>query len=211
MRFDLLPDFLDARKAARLGTIARENVHAAAWQIAAGDNFRKDQRGSGLVLDANTIAVFPLRITGAINETSARSAGSSGQMTTTTPVGSGMVKLKCELATGFTEQDLTELISPSRVMHQSIDRERGSRGRQGRSSRDNGISKIFAGSAAIIGNQRAAGSARWKDATVFSAHKLAANVQFVGLLNLELPLCCHESRIAQWGEKENAKPQQSIS
>ena len=28
--------------------------------------------------------------------------GSSGQMTTTTPVGSGIVKLKCELATGFT-------------------------------------------------------------------------------------------------------------
>ena len=83
---------------------------------------------------------------------------------------------------------------------------------KGRASRDNGISKIFAGSAAIIGNQRAAGSARWKDATVFSAHKPAADVQFVGLLNLELPLrLCHESRIAQRGEKENAKLQQSIS
>ena len=83
---------------------------------------------------------------------------------------------------------------------------------KGRSSRDNGISKIFAGSAAIIGNQRAAGSARWKAATVFAAHKLAADVQFVGVLNLELPLrLCHESRIAQRGEKENAKPQQSIS
>jgi hypothetical protein len=46
----------------------------------------------------------------------------------------------------------------------------------------------------------------------FSAHKLAADVQFVGLLNLELPLClCHESRIARRGEKENAKPPQSIS
>jgi hypothetical protein len=34
----------------------------------------------------------------------------------------------------------------------------------------------------------------------------------LGLLNLELPLCLgHESRIAQRGEKENAKPQQSIS
>jgi hypothetical protein len=83
---------------------------------------------------------------------------------------------------------------------------------KGRSSSDNGISKIFAGSAAIIGNQCAAGSAHWKDATVFSAHKLAADVQFVDLLNLELPLrLCHESRIAQRGEKENAKPQQSVS
>ena len=65
---------------------------------------------------------------------------------------------------------------------------------------------------AIIGNQITVDSARWKDATVFSAHKLAADVQFVGLLNLELPLrLCHESRIAQRGEKENAKRPQSIS
>ena len=42
-------------------------------------------------------------MTGATNETSASSDGSSGQTITTTPVGSGTVKLKCELATGFTE------------------------------------------------------------------------------------------------------------
>src|SRR2546423_423138 len=58
--------------------------------------------GSGLRIDASTTAVFPARITGAINETSASSGDSSGQTTTTTPVGSGTVKLKCELATGFT-------------------------------------------------------------------------------------------------------------
>src|SRR3954451_12304542 len=58
--------------------------------------------GSGFVVDGRTIAVLPARITGATNETIATSDGSSGQITTTTPVGSGMVKLKCELATGFT-------------------------------------------------------------------------------------------------------------
>ena len=47
--------------------------------------------------------MLPLRITGATSETSASSGGSLGQTTTTTPVGSGEVKLKCELATGFTE------------------------------------------------------------------------------------------------------------
>ena len=43
-----------------------------------------------------------------------------------------MVKLKCELATGYGAEDLTELVCPSRVMHQSIDRERGSLGRLSR-------------------------------------------------------------------------------
>ncbi len=58
--------------------------------------------GSGCVGDARTTAVFPARMTAATSETIATSAGSSGQTMTTTPVGSGMVKLKCELATGFT-------------------------------------------------------------------------------------------------------------
>src|SRR5205085_8407538 len=58
--------------------------------------------GSGLVVEASTIAQLPLKITGAISETNASNGGSSGQITTTTPVGSGNVKLKCELATGFT-------------------------------------------------------------------------------------------------------------
>jgi len=47
---------------------------------------------------------LPERMTGASKETNASSAGSSGQTITTTPVGSGKVKLKCELATGFTER-----------------------------------------------------------------------------------------------------------
>ena len=62
----------------------------------------KVSAGSGCVAEVSTTAVFPLRMTGATSETSASSGGSLGQTTTTTPVGSGMVKLKCELATGFT-------------------------------------------------------------------------------------------------------------
>src|ERR1035437_5068500 len=58
--------------------------------------------GSGYLSDATTIAVLPLKITGATSVTSATSEGSSGASTTTTPVGSGVVKLKCDEATGFT-------------------------------------------------------------------------------------------------------------
>src|SRR6266404_7370706 len=58
--------------------------------------------GRGFVSEARTIAQFPLRITGITIETNASSGGSSGQITTTTPVGSGVVKLKCDVATGFT-------------------------------------------------------------------------------------------------------------
>src|ERR1700719_3213630 len=58
--------------------------------------------GRGFVVETRTIAQLPLRITGVTSETNPRSDGSSGQITTTTPVGSGVVKLKCELATGFT-------------------------------------------------------------------------------------------------------------
>src|SRR5260221_14207571 len=58
--------------------------------------------GSGNFSDATTIVVLPLKITGATNETSASKEGSSGASTTTTPVGSGVVKLKCDDATGFT-------------------------------------------------------------------------------------------------------------
>ena len=59
--------------------------------------------GSGFVFETRTTAVLPERITGATSDTIATREGSSGQTTTTTPVGSGTVKLKCELATGFTE------------------------------------------------------------------------------------------------------------
>ena len=58
---------------------------------------------SALVVDAKTTAQLPLKITGATNETRPSKAGLSGQSATTTPVGSGVVKLKCELATGLTE------------------------------------------------------------------------------------------------------------
>src|SRR2546430_14482496 len=62
----------------------------------------KVSAGSGLVGETRTTAQLPLRITGMTSETNPSNDGSSGQITTTTPVGSGMVKLKCELATGFT-------------------------------------------------------------------------------------------------------------
>src|ERR1700730_14267648 len=62
----------------------------------------KVSAGRGLVVDGSTTAQLPLRITGATSDTNGRSGGSSGQTITTTPVGSGVVKLKCELATGFT-------------------------------------------------------------------------------------------------------------
>jgi hypothetical protein len=58
--------------------------------------------GSGFVAETSTTAQLPLKITGATSETNPSSDGSSGQITTTTPVGSGIVKVKCELATGFT-------------------------------------------------------------------------------------------------------------
>src|SRR2546423_10438521 len=58
--------------------------------------------GSGFVGEAKTTAQLPLKITGITSDTKASSGGSSGHSTTTTPVGSGIVKLKCELATGFT-------------------------------------------------------------------------------------------------------------
>src|SRR5947208_9029345 len=58
--------------------------------------------GSGLLVEASTTAQLPLKITGTTSETKPSSAGSSGQRTTTTPVGSGIVKLKWEVATGFT-------------------------------------------------------------------------------------------------------------
>src|ERR1051325_8467098 len=67
--------------------------------------------GRGNVSDATTAAVFPLRITGATSETSASKDGSSGARTTTTPEGSGMVKLKCDVATGFTLPNTCEYLS----------------------------------------------------------------------------------------------------
>src|ERR1700679_2552371 len=68
--------------------VARISAHVAA--------------GSGNFSDEITITALPLKITGATSDTSASNDGSSGASTTTTPVGSGVVKLKCDEATGFT-------------------------------------------------------------------------------------------------------------
>src|SRR4030095_5987323 len=62
----------------------------------------KVSAGSGLVGETSTIAQLPLRITGMTSDTNPSNGGSSGQITTTTPVGSARVKLKTQLATGFT-------------------------------------------------------------------------------------------------------------
>src|SRR5690606_20043806 len=56
--------------------------------------------GSGAGSDATTTAVFPATITGATTDTSA-SSGGSGATTATTPVGSGVEKLKNGPDTGF--------------------------------------------------------------------------------------------------------------
>src|SRR5476649_2801490 len=67
--------------------------------------------GSGNLSDATTIAVLPLKITGATSDTSASNDGSSGASTATTPVGSGKLKLKCGEATGFTLPNTCEYLS----------------------------------------------------------------------------------------------------
>ena len=58
---------------------------------------------SGCDSDATTTAALPPTITGAIRETSPASAGSSGASTATTPVGSGIEKLKYGPETGLEE------------------------------------------------------------------------------------------------------------
>src|SRR6185503_18458672 len=57
----------------------------------------------GLVSDASTTQVFPPAITGAMTDTNPNNESLCGAIMETTPVGSGTEKLKCELATGFTE------------------------------------------------------------------------------------------------------------
>src|SRR5919201_1011061 len=54
---------------------------------------------SGRLSEATTTAVLPPTIAGASRETSPSSGGSSGAKVPTTPVGSGMVKLKYGAAT----------------------------------------------------------------------------------------------------------------
>jgi hypothetical protein len=61
---------------------------------------------------------------GAIRETSPSSGGSSGATTATTPVGSGIVKLKYGPATGFDDPITCASLSakPAYQTHRSIDR-----------------------------------------------------------------------------------------
>src|SRR6187551_1983504 len=58
---------------------------------------------SGCVSDATTTTALPPTIAGASRETRPPKAGSSGARMATTPVGSGVVKLKYGPETGFEE------------------------------------------------------------------------------------------------------------
>src|ERR1044071_6262989 len=71
----------------------------------------KARAGSGYLSDAITTAAFPLKITAEVSATSGNSAGSSGASTTATPDGSGVVKLKCDDATGLTLPKTCEYLS----------------------------------------------------------------------------------------------------
>ena len=61
---------------------------------------------SGLEKEGSTIQVSPPAITGAITETIPIREEFCGAIRDTTPVGSGVEKLKCEEATGFTELNI---------------------------------------------------------------------------------------------------------
>ena len=93
------------------GPIAGQDIDHAAGKIARGDDLGECERGSGFVVDGSTTAQLPLKITGATSETNGSNGGSSGQIITTTPVGSGMVKLKCELETGLTVPNIWQNLS----------------------------------------------------------------------------------------------------
>src|SRR4029078_4107101 len=67
--------------------------------------------GSGRFSDARTTAVFPVTTTGASRDTRPSSDDDSGATTPTTPVGSGIVKLKYGAATGFTVPRTCEILS----------------------------------------------------------------------------------------------------
>src|ERR1035437_2987599 len=105
-----------------LAAVAGQNVHHAAGQIARGQNLRERRGRQWKFFREITIAALPLKITGAVRETSASSDGSSGARTTTTPVGSGVVKLKCDVATGFTLLKICEYLSvqPAKCTSRSI-------------------------------------------------------------------------------------------
>src|SRR6266404_3838963 len=71
----------------------------------------KASAGSGNLSEAIMTAALPLKITAEVSATNGNSGGSSGATTTTTPVGSGVVKLKCGEATGLTLPKICEYLS----------------------------------------------------------------------------------------------------
>ena len=66
---------------------------------------------SAFKLEASATTLLPLAMIGATTDTIPSKAGASGASATTTPVGSGIVKLKCDVATGFTDPKICENLS----------------------------------------------------------------------------------------------------
>jgi len=85
-----------------LGAIACKHIDHARRQIAGRDNFGKCERRQRFRGRDEHDGAVAAQDYWRDQRDKLKQRGSSGQMTTTTPVGSGIVKLKCELATGFT-------------------------------------------------------------------------------------------------------------
>src|SRR6187200_3719853 len=85
--------------------------------------------GSGRVSDARTTTVLPATSGGASRETRPRSDDVSGATMPTTPVGSGIVKLKYGAATGFDDPSTWAILSaqPAYQTQRSIARPTTSR------------------------------------------------------------------------------------
>src|SRR2546428_14165481 len=71
----------------------------------------KASAGNGKISEAMTTAALPLKITAEVSATNGNIGGSSARTTTTTPVGSGVVKLKWGEATGLTLPKIWQYLS----------------------------------------------------------------------------------------------------
>src|SRR5215211_2221944 len=85
--------------------------------------------GSGRVSDVSTTTAFPATSAGATRDTNPRSEDVSGATIPTTPVGSGIVKLKYGAATGFDDPSTWAILSaqPAYQTQRSIARSTTSR------------------------------------------------------------------------------------
>src|SRR5436305_6092031 len=85
----------------------------------------KVRGASAFAGEASTMTLLPLAMIGAITETIPSKAGSSGASAATTPVGSGIVKLKCAVEDRiYRSENLRKLVGPTGVINQAINRGR---------------------------------------------------------------------------------------